>query len=72
MRTDCPSRQQDSLEIISKIIVYAIMVSHWRHAANVVPLHGVYMLSYCTSCQQLVTVSFQNWVLVSNVEVCIA
>ena len=37
------------------------MVSQGRHAANVVPLHGVCMLSYCcTSCQQLVTVSFQG------------
>ena len=42
------------------------MVSRGQRAATVGPVHGVCMLSYCTSCQQLVTVSFQNWVPVCN------
>ena len=41
--TGCPSHPLDSLKIIFKIIVYAIMVSQGRRAANVGPVHGVCM-----------------------------
>ena len=61
----------NSNEIISKISVYAIIVSQGRHVANLGHVHGLCMLSYCTSNQQLVKMSFKNWVPICNVETCL-
>ena len=54
------TQPHNSINNIFKIIVYAIMVSQGYHEANMGPLHGACMLSYCTSYQQLVKMSFQN------------
>ena len=67
-----PTRQpHNSIEIIFKISVYAIIVPQGRHVANLGHVHGVCMLSYCTSNQQLVKMSFKNWVPICNVETCL-
>ena len=52
------ARATASSKIIFKIIEYALMVSPGCRAANMGPVHGVCMLSFRTSCQQLVTVFF--------------
>ena len=59
--TGCPSHPQDSLKIIFKIIVYAIMVSQGRRAANVGPVHGVCMCPIAPVASNWSRCLFRTW-----------